>query len=165
MESDDCVVCGCTGTVVVVVAVVVVVDFLFCVFFFLMIRRPPRSTLFPYTTLFRSDRPLPFFPRSGSGSDRAPSSVVSRLVEQSSRAQWQPTNNSSMAEGRKVQGSRCREEPCRKRSGNSKWPNLTAVRYTNYSYTDKLVSAPLRRRSLSGVERKICSLRSCTSLK
>src|ERR1043166_9935145 len=27
---------------------------LFLVFFFLMIRRPPRSTLFPYTTLFRS---------------------------------------------------------------------------------------------------------------
>src|SRR3989442_14853844 len=27
--------------------------FLF-IFFFLMIRRPPRSTLFPYTTLFRS---------------------------------------------------------------------------------------------------------------
>src|SRR3712207_7002277 len=26
------------------------------VFFFLMIRRPPRSTLFPYTTLFRSAR-------------------------------------------------------------------------------------------------------------
>src|SRR5215467_9692198 len=26
----------------------------FPVFFFLMIRRPPRSTLFPYTTLFRS---------------------------------------------------------------------------------------------------------------
>src|SRR3712207_8686857 len=24
------------------------------IFFFLMIRRPPRSTLFPYTTLFRS---------------------------------------------------------------------------------------------------------------
>src|SRR2546425_7624585 len=28
--------------------------FLFLFFFFLMIRRPPRSTLFPYTTLFRS---------------------------------------------------------------------------------------------------------------
>src|SRR2546422_6456662 len=27
------------------------------IFFFLMIRRPPRSTLFPYTTLFRSHRP------------------------------------------------------------------------------------------------------------
>src|SRR5260221_11776481 len=26
-------------------------------FFFLMIRRPPRSTLFPYTTLFRSVQP------------------------------------------------------------------------------------------------------------
>src|SRR5574339_732329 len=26
----------------------------FVLFFFLMIRRPPRSTLFPYTTLFRS---------------------------------------------------------------------------------------------------------------
>src|SRR2546430_13165453 len=30
----------------------------YLVFFFLMIRRPPRSTLFPYTTLFRS----PLFP-------------------------------------------------------------------------------------------------------
>src|SRR3712207_7230206 len=47
-------------------------------FFFLMIRRPPRSTLFPYTTLFRSephrhrvqavdDRPLPERPRPGDG--------------------------------------------------------------------------------------------------
>src|SRR6267378_5109302 len=30
---------------------------MFFVFFFLMIRRPPRSTLFPYTTLFRSGGP------------------------------------------------------------------------------------------------------------
>src|SRR5436190_2675845 len=30
------------------------VVFSFIFFFFLMIRRPPRSTLFPYTTLFRS---------------------------------------------------------------------------------------------------------------
>src|SRR2546430_17414047 len=28
--------------------------FIVLIFFFLMIRRPPRSTLFPYTTLFRS---------------------------------------------------------------------------------------------------------------
>src|SRR5215203_6859323 len=28
----------------------------FLLFFFLMIRRPPRSTLFPYTTLFRTAR-------------------------------------------------------------------------------------------------------------
>src|SRR5690242_17390041 len=39
-------------------------------FFFLMIRRPPRSTLFPYTTLFRSrrrkssTRPIPSAARS-----------------------------------------------------------------------------------------------------
>ena len=31
-----------------------VITILFLFFFFLMIRRPPRSTLFPYTTLFRS---------------------------------------------------------------------------------------------------------------
>src|SRR5215475_15581746 len=36
-----------------------------CFFFFLMIRRPPRSTLFPYTTLFRSV-PAPSWPRSRS---------------------------------------------------------------------------------------------------
>src|SRR5258708_30845843 len=30
-----------------------------------MIRRPPRSTLFPYTTLFRSDAPLRQIDRAG----------------------------------------------------------------------------------------------------
>src|SRR5690349_6344449 len=36
-----------------------VYNYSFCLFFFfLMIRRPPRSTLFPYTTLFRSVRLL-----------------------------------------------------------------------------------------------------------
>src|SRR5256885_12226618 len=35
-------------------------------FFFLMIRRPPRSTLFPYTTLFRSC----IFPAATRGSGR-----------------------------------------------------------------------------------------------
>src|SRR5574341_1615542 len=39
-------------------------------FFFLMIRRPPRSTLFPYTTLFRSP------------------AWCSRAVAGSSRARW-----------------------------------------------------------------------------
>src|SRR3989337_3089189 len=33
---------------------ILVCSFVFLFFFFLMIRRPPRSTLFPYTTLFRS---------------------------------------------------------------------------------------------------------------
>src|SRR5438045_8909991 len=35
----------------------------FAFFFFLMIRRPPRSTLFPYTTLFRSVKQLRGFRR------------------------------------------------------------------------------------------------------
>src|SRR3712207_8573622 len=45
-------------------------------FFFLMIRRPPRSTLFPYTTLFRSRgaprvlAPRPVLPRPGRGAGR-----------------------------------------------------------------------------------------------
>src|SRR6266700_3571285 len=37
-------------------------------FFFLMIRRPPRSTLFPYTTLFRS----PHLCRPGEGDATVP---------------------------------------------------------------------------------------------
>src|SRR2546427_10170197 len=48
----------------------------FCVlfFFFLMIRRPPRSTLFPYTTLFRSN----LLPGRGRGS--SVSSIVCYLL-------------------------------------------------------------------------------------
>src|SRR5215204_7051842 len=38
-------------------------------FFFLMIRRPPRSTLFPYTTLFRS-RPCTCQPPDGQPGDQ-----------------------------------------------------------------------------------------------
>src|SRR5688572_31544578 len=34
-----------------------ILSIFFLFFFFLMIRRPPRSTLFPYTTLFRSTLP------------------------------------------------------------------------------------------------------------
>src|SRR3712207_9050918 len=42
--------------------------FSFPIFFFLMIRRPPRSTLFPYTTLFRSpDAGGGPLPRHGQG--------------------------------------------------------------------------------------------------
>src|SRR2546429_1664379 len=35
-------------------------------FFFLMIRRPPRSTLFPYTTLFRSENDVCAWRNAGS---------------------------------------------------------------------------------------------------
>src|SRR5258708_21177095 len=57
----------------------------YIVFFFLMIRRPPRSTLFPYTTLFRSSatsedtnwrhKMLPrSHPRGGTSSSSSPAS-------------------------------------------------------------------------------------------
>src|SRR5258706_10021195 len=53
-------------------------------FFFLMIRRPPRSTLFPYTTLFRS-RPTAPASRSSGGiaSCRARSTARSACVKSS----------------------------------------------------------------------------------
>src|SRR3712207_9493962 len=48
------------------------------IFFFLMIRRPPRSTLFPYTTLFRSAAPR----RSTHAGKRQPSapSVCGNMI-------------------------------------------------------------------------------------
>src|SRR2546423_14961421 len=45
-------------------------------FFFLMIRRPPRSTLFPYTTLFRSPGVRWAFSRV----DQLPAADVERLA-------------------------------------------------------------------------------------
>src|SRR6478736_7152640 len=56
-------------------------------FFFLMIRRPPRSTLFPYTTLFRStDAPE----RTGrAGAHLGVPGVVGRSEEHTSELQSQ----------------------------------------------------------------------------
>src|SRR5215204_6987196 len=56
------------------------------VFFFLMIRRPPRSTLFPYTTLFRSTRPVPGLP-SPQGLILAAADTASRSEEHTSELQ------------------------------------------------------------------------------
>src|SRR6266496_4898183 len=57
-------------------------------FFFLMIRRPPRSTLFPYTTLFRSAArrsrrrsPGPTLPRTTHTADRKSTRLNSSHVE------------------------------------------------------------------------------------
>src|SRR5476651_2747475 len=57
----------------------------FCFFFFLMIRRPPRSTLFPYTTLFRS----PMAPRTAGScpARRASSRSPARSEEHTSELQ------------------------------------------------------------------------------
>src|SRR2546427_9584042 len=53
-------------------------------FFFLMIRRPPRSTLFPYTTLFRSPsiRPRQFAWRSRPARTACSSSATSSRSEE-----------------------------------------------------------------------------------
>src|SRR6266704_6178402 len=59
--------------------------FLFSFFFFLMIRRPPRSTLFPYTTLFRPcrghrrRRECRAYPRPAARSEEHTSELQSRF--------------------------------------------------------------------------------------
>src|SRR5690348_17421798 len=49
-------------------------------FFFLMIRRPPRSTLFPYTTLFRSSWAPP-----GAGAKHDTTAVIRRMTVRTAR--------------------------------------------------------------------------------
>src|SRR3712207_8103646 len=56
------------------------------IFFFLMIRRPPRSTLFPYTTLFRSRRCARRHRPRAAGQVRQPTGVhVARGAREESR--------------------------------------------------------------------------------
>src|SRR2546426_3425377 len=55
-------------------------------FFFLMIRRPPRSTLFPYTTLFRSQR-LPLDARVSHRAAQDPVPGADRSEEHTSELQ------------------------------------------------------------------------------
>src|SRR5439155_22286991 len=44
--------------------------------FFLLVRRPPRSTLFPYTTLFRSPADIPIIAVGSAASHRLAAQVV-----------------------------------------------------------------------------------------
>src|SRR6476620_12227952 len=69
--------------------------FVYLFFFFLMIRRPPRSTLFPYTTLFRSccaparwrATPRPPRARNGTAVRRTRSGRAARSEEHTSELQ------------------------------------------------------------------------------
>src|SRR5438874_7575735 len=57
-------------------------------FFFLMLRQPPRSTLFPYTTLFRSHLPFPstgFISKQGNGYEFHPARSEEHTSELQSR--------------------------------------------------------------------------------
>src|SRR5262249_60888719 len=58
-------------------------------FFFLMIRRPPRSTLFPYTTLFRSSTAVRPWPVSSS---TAPSPCRTSTMPRTSRRSEEHTS-------------------------------------------------------------------------
>src|SRR6266446_818503 len=55
-------------------------------FFFLMIRRPPRSTLFPYTTLFRSR--LPPMPALDAGRGPEQARALGGPAGDTSRCRW-----------------------------------------------------------------------------
>src|ERR1039457_1552991 len=57
-------------------------------FFFLMIRRPPRSTLFPYTTLFRSHHPF----RCVTGTEKKMAQFVSHRSEEHTSELQSPCN-------------------------------------------------------------------------
>src|SRR3712207_9501218 len=57
-----------------------------------MIRRPPRSTLFPYTTLFRSDRELSYSTPNGRFWHRA---SFDGYGERRDGTQWEPVDPGS----------------------------------------------------------------------
>src|SRR2546430_8738310 len=94
-------------------------------FFFLMIRRPPRSTLFPYTTLFRSRRSRPLDRRTlaraapvGACEDESGDDADGRQD-----ARWVPDHGTPFCHnivfshgdwryGRIPQGFRVRDGPC-----------------------------------------------------
>src|SRR5688572_32368967 len=101
-----------------------------------MIRRPPRSTLFPYTTLFRSSR---FGPRSScGGAAAATSSVVSR----SHRAE-SPDRKSTRLNSSHSQISYA--VFCLKKKKNKKIKNLVQIH-------NKFVTGSLRPRPLHGIQ-------------
>src|SRR2546430_7542178 len=85
-----------------------------------MIRRPPRSTLFPYTTLFRSaERPAAFTvvhaaPHVGTESPTAEADFADRSEEHTSELQSQ-SNLVCRLLLEKKKNSRCRSRRCRDR--------------------------------------------------
>src|SRR2546427_10992206 len=73
------------------------IHYLYLLFFFLMIRRPPRSTLFPYTTLFRS-----FAGRDGSATrPNGMSAACSALLRKWTKT-WMRTATPTPANATKV---------------------------------------------------------------
>src|SRR5204863_8453873 len=74
-------------------------------FFFLMIRRPPRSTLFPYTTLFRS-APSATSAHEAFGRLRVPPSIVVRRRDVRAAARASRTSRRSEEHTSELQSRR-----------------------------------------------------------
>src|SRR3989449_11189064 len=88
-------------------------------FFFLMIRRPPRSTLFPYTTLFRSD--LEARRRLDRGVDDIRAAVLEqRVADRDLRPEPAPGGRRRPRRGRDPR-------PCRERCDERELAALLAV--------------------------------------
>src|SRR2546430_12123338 len=60
-----------------------------------MIRRPPRSTLFPYTTLFRS-----LFLAAGTGNGRSPDSAPGCVPGVKAAGAWEPRADAPVFSGK-----------------------------------------------------------------
>src|SRR3712207_6182797 len=71
-------------------------------FFFLMIRRPPRSTLFPYTTLFRSPTRSSTSSSASLAVPLAPTSPTVSWTGSSTAPAWTPTARGSAREQKKT---------------------------------------------------------------
>src|SRR2546427_10577128 len=93
-------------------------------FFFLMIRRPPRSTLFPYTTLFRSHR-LPTAVRRPRR-DPAPRRTAARGASGSSAGRRRASDDARGARGEVPRERRPRRVG---RAGLARDPERERARY------------------------------------
>src|SRR6266540_7522598 len=94
-----------------------------------MIRRPPRSTLFPYTTLFRSPRPNGLRPAAGRRLRPRPEDLVRRNKRQQGRRTSALGGLSpELSGGVKPGRSAARPGPC---SGDAGTSSITRNRTTN----------------------------------
>src|SRR2546422_7245484 len=98
------------------------------VFFFLMIRRPPRSTLFPYTTLFRSSSSS--CPKGSSGCRRTIPISAMRVRNSTSITQARPRSEEHTSELQSRLHLVCRLllEKKKKKTTN----NQNVIKHTNY---------------------------------
>src|SRR5205814_3318357 len=71
----------------VIISVSVTYDYFF-IFFFLMIRPPPRSTLFPYTTLFRSNQNEPQLRDENAHNDKSVHGVLNPTYQAGLSTPW-----------------------------------------------------------------------------